>query len=539
MTSGKFKGINQYHEGTVVSNYVNMIPLGYTAIDRLGEERIIPHAAMQGHGPDKIRGTFVDSLKNIYVVVEDRIQRYKYDEDSDTVTDMGALDGYIGSTPQAPYKVMNGYDRVTFCETSTKPSQVFMCDGEYIYWWNTTRPSTVMSEAEPSSEFKVNMLISPNVTLANGKTWGGQDQRQQMSEDEPVIDLSNRAKITSISWFDNRLIATQPDLNTVWLTCTDPAQFLRDRYKNPFDGETVELWPDWLSSTNSADRLNQAIGFAGQLYLLNEGTIEIWSRTGTEDSPLQPNSMSTIYHGGRSPLILSNVMYLVCRDQIGGEYVGAIQAGGQFSRISNPEIERRFQNRIADIVPILVREDSFICVRDTDGQGNPTRHGFCYGQAGLWWQWYNQDDAEEFVAQSLIRDFALSNLGSIVRMRRDSRRLMDGHPIVRYIRDWFTHFGKRQIIRSVEVVMDSGVRFSSDSSAYDDPVGRSDEMYCRVSVDRGRSFGPFRYRKLGKSGHNDKRIIWRNFESGNSMLIEIGSSADYQLQLYDITTTVD
>lgn len=542
MSSAKFLGINQYHEGTVVSDYVNMIPLGATAIDRLGEERLIPHAPMSGEGPDKIRGCFVDSKRNIYVVVEDRIQRYRYNEYDGTVTDEGVMGGFIGEARQASYKLMNGFSRVTFCESSTKPSQVFLCDGEYIYWWNTERPLTVNGPDERTSEFSINMLLSPNVTLNTGSHWyQAIDQRAELEVDTSVkpLNFDDRAEITSISWFDNRLVATQSDKNTVWLTCTDPAQFLRDLSKDPIAGESVQLWPDWYSSTNSADRLNQAVGFAGQLYLLNEGTIEIWSRTGTEDSPLQPNSLNTIYHGGRSPLILSNVMYLVCKDQIGGEYVGAIQAGGGFQRISNPEIERRFKNRIADIVPILVREDSFICVRDTDGRGNPTRHGFCYGQSGCWWQWYNQDGVTEFVAQSIIRDVALSNLGSIVRMKRDSRRLMDGAPIVRYIRDWFQHFGGRKIVRSIALVMDTGVRFSSALRDKNDRVAASDEIYCRVSTDRGRSFGPFVYRKLGSSGHNDKEIVWRNFGSGNSLLIEVGTSADYQVQLYDISTRLD
>lgn len=541
MSSAKFQGINQYHEGTIVSDYVNMIPLGNTAVDRLGEEVVIKHAAMRGHGPDKIRGCFVDSKHNIYIVVEDRVQRYYYDEANDIVLDKGVMGGYVGISGSVPYKLLNGYDRVTFCESSTKPSQVFMCDGEYVYWWNTERPSNVTGPGFKTSEFNINMMLSPNVVMKFGKSWNNLiDQYEQLEspEDTRELDFTNRARITNISWFDNRLVATQTDKNTVWLTCTDPAQFFRQD-KDPIDGESVQLWSDWYSSTNSADRLNQAVGFAGQLYLLNEGTIEIWSRTGTEDSPLQPNSLNTIYHGGRSPLILSNVMYLVCKDQIGGEYVGAIQAGGGFQRISNPEVERRFKNRIADIVPILVREDSFICVRDSDGQGNPTRHGLCFGQAGYWWQWYNQDTAEEFIAQSIIRDFALSNLGSIVRMRRDSRRLIDGQPVVRYIRDWFTHFNSRKIIRSITLLMDTGVRFSSDFSKHPDNVGASDKIYCRISTDRGRSFGPFVYRSLGKAGHNDKEIVWRGFNSGNSLLVEVGTSADYQVQLYDIDIRVE
>ena len=34
---GKFDGITTFHDGLAVSDYVNMIPLGETCIDRQGE----------------------------------------------------------------------------------------------------------------------------------------------------------------------------------------------------------------------------------------------------------------------------------------------------------------------------------------------------------------------------------------------------------------------------------------------------------------------------------------------------------------------
>lgn len=518
MNLSKFEGIREYHEGTAVSEYVNTIPLGDRVLDRVGEKMLVQYT-----GTGRVRGYYIDSLNNIYVVTNDTIRRYKYDSLKDEVTYVGTMAGMVGNTWKSTFELRNGTGKVTFCESSTKPSQVYMCDGKYIYWWNTTSPSDDC--ATKLLEFTVNMLLSPGATVDD---WNGQDQYQQLDDLNPELDLSGIASIDNVTWFDNRLVATQREKNTVWLTCTDPGQFLRDLEKDPVNGEAVQLWSDWYSSTNSADRLNQAIGFAGQLYLLNEGTIEIWSRTGTEDSPLQPNSLNTIYHGGRSPLILANIMFLICKDQIGGEFVGAIQAGGQFKRISNAEIERRFRNKMADIVPILVREDSFICVRDTDSQGDPTRHGYCYGTAGFWWKWYNQDSAKEFVAASIVKDICISNLGSIMRMDRNSRRLTDGTPVVRFLRDGFTHFEGRKIIRAVEPVMDTGVSFDEED----------DEIYCRVSTDRGRTFGQFRYRKLGKQGHNDKSIVWRNMDSGNSMLIEIGTSSNYQLQIYRIFITL-
>ena len=84
-------------------------------------------------------------------------------------------------------------------------------------------------------------------------------------------------------------MAVEKSKNTVWLTCTDPGAVYAQYFSDPWggNGESYELWNNWYASTNSADKLNTAKAFNGQLYLLNSNSIEIWSRTGNESAPLQ------------------------------------------------------------------------------------------------------------------------------------------------------------------------------------------------------------------------------------------------------------
>jgi hypothetical protein len=48
------------------------------------------------------------------------------------------------------------------------------------------------------------------------------------------------------------------------------------------------------------------------------------------------------------------------------------------------------------------------------------------------------------------------------------------------------------------------------------------------------SFGPYLYRSLGQPGKNDRQIVWRNCGSGNSFLLEFGTSDNVRFQLYEI-----
>ena len=548
MNFSEFKGIKQYHDGTAVSDYNNVIPLGNSVIDRLGEERLYA-------GTGTPRGSFRDSLGNIYIVIADKVHRYTYD--GVAISGHSVMQGRYGNTIIDDYTLKSLTGAITFCESTVKPSQVYLCDGQYIYQWNTEdeekhySPMSDHAQIYPwHNAFIIRMMIVPDVMPIGYGT--DVDTQLTMNDIDPyyiyetgasptseaLLDLSTAVKITAITWFDNKLVLVQREKNTVWLSATDPNQFYRltrHEFENDGayaylpavsmwndDGTESKLWYSWYASTNSADRLNTAIGFGGNLYLQNEATIEPWSRTGNEDAPLSANSLSTIYHGGRNPIIIANTLFIICRDQAGNEFIGALQ-GTELTRISNTEIEQRINNKAIDLVTITMRDETFLAVRMATGIS------YCYNRMGFWWKLQNPIQASEYAVWSIARDIAVSNNGSIIRFINTSRTLCDGTAITRSIRDFFMHFDGRKICRSIELVMDTGK--SCDTTL---PTDVQKTVYCRVSFDRGHSFGPYRYRVLGQPGNNDVVIIWRNAGSGNSLLPEFGTSANYQFQLYQV-----
>lgn len=557
MNLTKFLGIRSYHDGSYISDYCNTIPLGSSVIDRLGEELI-------RSGTGTPRASFVDSLGNVYIVIGTKIYRYHWTGYG--FQWRGAMEGRYHNDVITDWNMKNASGNVTFCESSTKPSQVYMCDGEYIYQWNTVTPDYGTDVAPWVDKFIVRMVMSPDIYPTR---WGDDDYKIRVtiddadlyyilenpsSDEAALFDLTERVSIDSITWFDNKLIAIQGNANTVWLTATDPGQFQRYTgntavvgygtikadadtvtynilanpqwgisYADTEDTGTIysALWHSWYSSTNSADRLNTAIGFNGLLYLINNTTIEPWSRTGDEDAPIQNSALNTIYHGGSKPIIIANTLFLICKDRLGKEFIGALQ-GTTLTRISNEEIEKRLNSSVEQLYAITMREETFlkVVVSDTDS--------YCYGRDSTWWRWHDPLNVRHIV-NSIYNEYAIANDGSLMQFNSKSRTYSNGAPIVRYVRDFFMHYAGRKICRSVELVMDTGIAFTSDSDR---------NIYCRISSDRGHNFGPYLYRRLGTPGDNDRVIIWRNLGSGNSFLLEFGTSANYQFQIYQVNLQI-
>lgn len=509
-----FDGITTYHDGLAVSDYVNMIPLGETCIDRIGE-LLISEAIGSGH---EIRGWFVDSSKRLYVASGDLIHTFDFVNGSYSYE--GVLKGYIGHQLQQEFKLANQNDKVVFTESSIKPSTIYCCDGKYIYKW----------ASGSYDNMAVRMMFSPRVVPISGTASSARFEDQYeaiVNGGSAFLDLRDIASIESIDWFDNKLVAVEKSKNTVWLTCTDPEQYSRNTALDPWggNGESYELWNNWYSSTNSADKLNIAKAFNGQLYLLNTNSIEIWSRTGNESAPLQSNTMQVIHHGARAPLVMGDFMYVIANDTVGQEYIGLIQ-GGSFKRISTLEIDNRLKNP-KDIMPLSIRGETHIMVRTDSGLD-----GFVFSE-GRWWRWVHPEEDSDGVIASIIGDFAITQEGRIVEFSDNTRKTFLGTEIQRYIRDSFDTWHERKLFRKVAISLDSG-RVTDPST--DEALRR--QIYIRLSTNRGLSFGKYYYRTLGKSGVNNKAVEWLGLGSGNSMLLEIGTSSAYKLQIYDIKIVV-
>lgn len=549
MQINEFKGITTFHEGQVVSDYCNMIPMEKSVIDRLGSKPLFKNKS-----GERVKATFVDSKNNIYVATETRVRRFRL------------VNGEIKEVylSKSRFIHINEDAQITFCESSTKPSQVYMCDGKYVYYWNTVRTVSRTDYDKVPSEYKdrvdeyvLNMLPVGDVALVNydsptaeetetGFRYGWFPNVWDYANNKPnTKDYSKLDfyKITAITWFNNRLVLTQADKNTVWLSEVDPSRWLvpvehNDRfapvniYQVLTDGTIVfNFIPYYYSSTASNAVLNQAITFAGQLYFLNNNTIEVWSATGNSENPIQHNTLSTLYYGGRSPCIIADYMYIICRDQINNDFVARVSSSGQIEHVSSHEIDKLIAPTAWTLRPLSARDISMAIVYKSHSRDDIFNNGYVITNNGLWWRYYNSDNVNnEFAVWTVgtvdghIID--VTNYGSLCEQDMDSRLHFDGRPIVRSIRGFFMQNVIRQILRSVEILCDTGVKFGTEERG---------QCFLRVSFDRGLSFGPYLYRKLGSSGTNDRTIIWRNCGSGNSMLLEFGTSDNVRFQMYGIS----
>lgn len=543
---GKFNGILEYHDGLAVSDYVNMLPLGDTCVDRVGDEML--HNAIDFGLVGEIRGSFIDSNNVIYVVADNAIYTARYNPATDTVGTFAPMEWYLGGEKQT-FNMFVQKGRVTFCESSIKPSVVFCCDGKYIYMWNTTQNPSGLPDREP---YIVNMMYLPNMEA------GGidihyetqprlQDSVANMPDSASIgnwldTNTDKETYIASICWFDNKLVGCNVGKNTVWITRTDPMSYFRQAPSlpgaqsyplDPVDG--IDLWYNWYSSTNNADNLVDVASYGGQLYFFNDHSIEVWGRTGNEDAPIQPNTTQVIHFGGRNPLITEGVLYFIAIDAMGDEFIAAFTP--QFQKLSNKEIERRLGKPV-DLQIITQRHENYLFVRNEDYSGFLFRDG-------RWSSWDNPTDAPYKIRNSIVKDFAVTSNGNLTKFD-ENLRTTGGVRYNRYIRDGFTQFPKRVIFRRFWVTMDTGrtdrdrylYRPTPNADPIPDPVMQNLEIYAAVSTNRGMSFSQRRYRKLGLSGQNNKEIEWRNLGSGNSLLIEFGTSSLHKLQIYSMGVDV-
>lgn len=543
----EFNGIVEFHDGLAVSDYVNMIPLGTTCVDRIGDVQVRPPVSLNQF---KVRGLFVDSHHNVYIAYGQSLLRYSYDEATDELSQSPEVMQMLIDGEVKDFVFFDKSHKVTFCESSLKPSEVFACDGKFIYVWTTYDGS-----ARPQYyKFMVNVVCPPNIARINEDENGVQvnwpsdvpqpdfnsivfgTETMYTADGLQLRDAFEDVRTDSIDWFDNRLVATQLNKNTVWLTRTDPMYYIRDAtidYLDPEDADTggYELWANWYSSSANSDKLLTIKAYGGQLYFFNEHTIEIWGRTGNEDAPIQSNTQQVLHFGGAKPTIIEGVMYFVGIDSMNEHFVGAFSP--QFSRITNKEIERRLGD-VDTLEKISQYNETYLFVKNADGDG------FVFG-SGRWWRWETPKGAAYGVYASIIKDYALADTSAIVKFDKN-RRISGGKRIPRSIRDGFMQLPKRAIIRKIELVADTG-RTDFDSSLNDDgtvnEVMADKSVYCAISINRGLAFSQRRYRTLGDSGHNDKVIEWRNLGSGNSILIEIGTSSLHKLQIYDLKANLE
>ena len=543
MEVSEFKGIQSYHDGRPASDYRNMIPMGQSVIDRLGEVSKLVFSGQY------VLETFVDSHNNIYVATDQFVYLVQYTEIGDSYSLDPLSIMAFGTTP----------GRVTFCESSTKPSQVYMCDGKNVYYWNTTDydgaasvPAEFASRVQAFVPVQLPLFDSPDglkapaiaalnqakydTALANTETATRYGYFPEVNDTNYFMD--HLIAVSAITWFDNRLVLVQSSKNTVWLTGIDPSRWILPSFNDganvyprfPWqftESQTIvnDFVSAWYASTASSANLLDAVTFAGQLYFLNDTSIEVWSATGNYDNPIQHNSQNTIYYGGRSPVIVNDRLYMICKGALHNDFIAEISMNGQINHVSNDEIEQRLGAHPYWIRPLTVRDQSMIVVYTDESCQN----GYALTKQGYWWH-YTRPNKQVAIDWTILNHsghfLGISRYGVVLEATETSRTFTDGSPILRDIRGAFLQFTSRKILREVEVICDTGIYYGASDTR--------GQMFLHVSFDRGLNFGPYLYRKFGAPGKNDRTMLWRNCGSGNSILLEFGTSDNVKLQVYGI-----
>ena len=534
MLISEFKGIQQYHDGRPVSDYCNMIPLGNSVIDRHGETELASYT----HDRTAVE-TFVDSLGNIYVAGLHAVRKYAKDSVS-ARTLLTNDDGYSPDPDNGRF--------VTFAESSTKPSQVYLCDGTHVWYWNTQDADVTADKIVPMyanrykafEAFRIQFPIEPPEDWKQKPNPNQTDGKITEYIGWPKAVTGKEHIINSIGWFDNRLVLVEKNKNTVWLSAVDPSRWFTPSYEadgklypfaiyQPVDSEHPNtainsLFPNYYASTASSANIQDIVAFAGQLYFLNDTSIEVWSATGNDQNPIQHNSQNTLYYGGRSPVIVDDTLYLLCKGAIHNDFIAAIGQNGQITRISNDEIDKMLIPRAYRIRPLAVRDQSMIVVYTDKYYMN----GYAVTKTGAWWRYWNDDN--EAIAWSVVnqdgRQIGVSRFGTLAEAVESNRQFINGKPILRQIRGGWSQYTGRKILREVEIVCDTGIYLDTESAP--------GNVFLRVSFDRGNNFGSYVYRRLGISSKNDKVLLWRNCGSGNSLLMEFGTSDNIRFQIYGL-----
>lgn len=534
MQISEFNGIVKYHDGGAVSDYCNMIPLGDSVIDRQGE-LYADNSNRELRPGVHVLETFVDSKMNIYIACSDGIL-HRYGIDNGRVLYYGGMDG------------MEITEDISFCESSTKPSQVYCATAGNVYYWNTEAikfdkkdvPEEYQDRYKAFKPIRLPVIVNASA-LKNPADASSGYFPVVNNDNYNLDDTSACPKISNVTWFDNRLVMVSSENNTVFLSDVDPSRYLFGNPPKPIlspieattetNDYTVSFIPAYYSSTASSARLHSAIAFAGSLYFLNDTSIEIWSATGNYDNPIQHNMQNTLFYGGRSPVIIADILYLICRDSIHNDFVVSINSAGAIKRVSNGEIERQLQPKAFRLRPLSVRDESMVvCYNDKN-----YKNGYSITKSEHWWRYVNQDWHEDFIVWSLLNVdgtiYSVTYHGFIAKTTDDNRCYVGGkRRIPRHIRGAFTQFTQRKILRNVEIICDTGVYFDLNTER--------PKFYLRVSFDRGLHFGPFFYRVAGAPGVNDRRMIWRNCGSGNSLMIEFGTSDDIRFQIYGLDLNI-
>jgi hypothetical protein len=329
-----------------------------------------------------------------------------------------------------------------------------------------------------------------------------------------ILDANFPAGATSIDCLNSRFIVERPGTREYRLS-----QLL-----------SASLWTPQIFGTkeNSSDNLVRVRVFNGALILFGSQNMEFWQDIGSAPNPLaRVNGASQTWGLAAkfSVAYINNSMIFLAQNPQGGVQVMMLN-GYTPERVSESDLENIFANfaTYQDAVALTYMYDGHPMYQITFPVSN---RSFLFDASTRFWYEVQTGvglQARHFAqlgfvfnAKNYVTDVASGNIYQLSStVYTDNGTPIKRQIASRHIRMDGNEFG----ISEVYLEMDPGVGLATGQ-------GSDPQIMMQVSKDNGKTFGPERWKKMGKAGQYKKRIHWD----------QLGSSEDFVLQ-YTMTDPV-
>lgn len=555
----KFAGIRPLVDGMVDSEYHNCVPTGESVVERTNYERIEGGGLVSFSCRIGIDNVFsladhdeINIAKNIWRAT-DGVNFLKGIQIGDTCVSLYITNpAYVDLTQADNTKLWfprlyivlhevnessiagrtcwstpilfawNGFEidpeTISICISGTNPRYLFIgLEGCATYWINLedTRIKSGSEYGYQTARY-LGCLANPQVfdpTLAD--TGDTSDAAFTYAADfymaASLLENRQSTAFNNVDWYDNKLVISYN--NAVWMTKTDPTSlFVADE-----DGEYTynwkrygvdNMWTNAYKSTLSYDKLWQVRSCYGQLFFINEKSIEMWTRSGNESDPMNPVST-----------YVTNVDVVKC-DVVGGRMIAIIYEDGKLrialldsqgnaTKISNQAIDKRLgsaseltYNRVTTIVQ---NNESHIAWYKI---GSTTTKFICFNPNVN--AWYTLEYSNSYAPICHFGKYAINGKYGFLRQINICKD--NGDKYERCIKDVYQQFTQRRIINGIEIY---------GQFALGDVVENNDKIILQTSTTQGATWSREFERTPPRLGQFQPKIVFNGLGSGENFMLKL------------------
>ena len=570
----EFKGIRPLMEGLVDADYLNCVPTGSNVVERnnwkidSGRMHSVSYVGRRGFDNDSVFQVDGNRIKNIwdhshtvylgskkageyllsfFVVDPDYVDpnAYYYPESEKVVwqnlfiirneiTSEGIRNPVMWSTPllcQSRNLATLDITSLQVCISGTSPRICFVSFKNICTYWLNIDDTTTYSPSAASLYFQDRELggigdpLFFKVLLEGSASTNGDYEclyRGDTLQAQYEVATSNHFKNNGCEWYDNRLVTEAS--NAVWLTCTDPYSYL-ETARNYFDTSTRtftwrennvnNFWTQWYHSTLSTDNVVDVKACYGYLYFINDHSVEMWTRSGTESAPL--NNVSNY---------VNNVTIKKC-DVVNGRLWAITETDGRLDMVligadgnptvvSNSAISKLLKDYVSTelvhFTTILQNKESHFCITRNDG--DRVKY-LCYNTtAGAW---YRLDYCKRVAPIVQFGQCAVSaECLDLVQNDKcydmeDDGNAYQNAKYERNLVDVYVPLTKRMSLPAVEVYGEFG---------YGADVENNDKLMLQNSWTNGRTWSSEYWRTPPRLGQFQPKVVFHGLGSGENILLK-------------------